>query len=310
MDVSRRNPRTLPSRYMAPHHTPAFRDFLRHLLSAVFLKPQVVDQLLEQSIEMPPLDSKLEKDLISPSGITYYATAFTHSSADADNNYEFYETIGDATLKKAIKWYLSYRFPQINCPEGSDILTRMAIKLEQKKSFADIADRLGLLPYISRNVPENMWNTKTIDSMLEDVFEAFFGVTELLLDQTYGIGVGYAVCYHLIANQLDRIDLPIDYEYLVDAKTRMKEMEDYYNKNHDMYFLKRHISTDPHTNYNVYRYELKTRIPNGRQHQEKVQIIGQPHTDELEAAESSYQWLKQNGLVKEIPKEYIRFASV
>ena len=309
MEFVKRNPKTIPSRYVAPHHTSAFRDFISRLLSAASLKPSIVDELLDQSIALPPLDATMARTLTCPSGLVYYATAFTHSSADADNNYEFYETIGDSTLKKAIKWYLSYRFPQINCPEGSDILTRMAIKLEQKKSFADIADRLGLLPFISRNVPDNMWNVKTMDSMLEDVFEAFFGVTELLLDQRYGIGVGYAVCYHLIANQLDRIDLPIDYEYLVDAKTRMKEMEDYYNKNHDMYFLKRYVSPDPQTNYNVYRYELKTRIPQGRYVHEKVQLIGSPNTDELEAAESSYQWLKHNGLVKEIPKEYIRFAS-
>lgn len=308
--MSCRNPKALPSRFIADHTANSFRDFLRNLLSAVFLKQDKVDQLLDQQIAFPPCDPTLETDLLGKKGIVFFSTAFTHSSADIDNNYEFYETIGDATLKKAIKWYLSHRFPQINCPEGSDILTRMAIKLEQKKSFADIADRLGFLKFISRNISENLWTVKTIDSILEDVFEAFFGVTELLLDQKYGIGVGYAVCYRIIANQLDRINLPIDYEFLVDAKTRMKEMEDFYNKNHDMYFLKRHISTDEQTGFNVYRYELKTKIPQGRQFRETLQVIGFPHTDELEAAESSYQWLKQNGLVKEIPKEYIKFASV
>lgn len=309
--MSYRNPKTIASRFIADHTDSKFSQFLTQLLSAASMKPDKLDELLHQPVvNLPEPDATLKKDLFSKHGIVYYATAFTHSSADHDNNYEFYETIGDATLKKAIKWYLSYRFPQINCPEGSDILTRMAIKLEQKKSFADIADRLGLMKWISRNVPDPMWTVKTIDSMLEDVLEAFFGVTELLLDQKYGIGMGYAVCYQLIANQLDRIDLPIDYEYLVDAKTRMKEMEDYYNRNHEMYFLKRHISPDPQTNYNVYRYELKTRIPQGRQYREQTQIIGHPHTDELEAAESAYQWLKVNGLVKEIPKEYIKFASV
>lgn len=273
------------------------------------MRQDKVDELLDQQIQLPSADPKLVTDLLTRTGLVYYATAFTHSSADMDNNYEFYETIGDATLKKAIKWYISYRFPQINCPEGSDILTRMAIKLEQKKSFADIADRLGFLKFISRNVPEGLWTVKTIDSMLEDVFEAFFGVTELLLDQKYGIGVGYSVCYHMIANQLDRIELPIDYEYLVDAKTRMKEMEDYYNKNHEVYFLKRYVSPDEQTGYNVFRYELKTKTPHGRQIREHTQIIGVPNTDELEAAESSYQWLKMNGLVKEIPKEYVKFAT-
>lgn len=304
-----RNPKVIPSRFLADHTDNSFHEFLANLLSAVYMRRDKVDELLDQGIAMPPPDPKVAADLLSKRGIVYFSTAFTHSSADSDNNYEFYETIGDATLKKAIKWYISYRFPQINCPEGSDILTRMAIKLEQKKSFADIADRLGFLKFISRNVPEGLWSVKTIDSMLEDVFEAFFGVTELLLDQKYGIGVGYAVCYHIIANQLDRIDLPIDYEFLVDAKTRMKEMEDYYNKNHDTYFLKRYVSPDETSGFNVYRYELKTRTPHGRQFKEHTQVIGYPNTDELEAAESSYQWLKCNGLVKEIPKEYIKFAS-
>jgi dsRNA-specific ribonuclease len=305
-----RNPKAIPPRVIVDHTDNSFRDFLANLLSAVYLRPDKVDELLDGQIALPPAHPQLAADVLNSRGIVYFSSAFTHSSADPDNNYEFYETIGDATLKKAIKWYISYRFPQINCPDGSDILTRMAIKLEQKKSFADIADRLGFLRFISRNMPDNMWNVKAIDSLLEDVFEAFFGVTELLLDQKYGIGVGYAVCYHIIANQLDKIDLPIDYEYLVDAKTRMKEMEDYYNKNHDMYFLKRYVSPDENTGYNVYRYELKTRIPQGRQYKETLQVIGVPQTDELEAAESSYQWLKVNGLVKEIPKEYIKFASV
>lgn len=305
-----RNPKSIPCRYLADHNDNSFRDFLQNLLSAVFMHKDKVDELLHSNIALPALDNSLKLHLLSKQAIVFYATAFTHSSADIDNNYEFYETIGDATLKKAIKWYISYRFPQINCPEGSDILTRMAIKLEQKKSFADIADRLGFLKFISRNIQDGLWTLKTIDSMLEDVFEAFFGVTELLLDQKYGIGVGYAVCYHLIANQLDRIELPIDYEFLVDAKTRMKEMEDFFNKNHDTYFLKRHISPDPLSGFNVFRYELRTRTPNGRQFRETNQVIGAPHTDELEAAESSYQWLKCNGLVKEIPKEYIKFASV
>lgn len=305
-----RNPKSIPSRFLADHNDNSFCDFLQNLLSAVFMHKDKVDELLRSDILLPALDDNLKLYLLSKQAIVFYATAFTHSSADIDNNYEFYETIGDATLKKAIKWYISYRFPQINCPEGSDILTRMAIKLEQKKSFADIADRLGFLKFISRNIQDGLWTLKTIDSMLEDVFEAFFGVTELLLDQKYGIGVGYAVCYHLIANQLDRIELPIDYEFLVDAKTRMKEMEDFFNKNHDTYFLKRHIAPDPASGFNVFRYELRTRTPNGRQFRETNQVIGVPHTDELEAAESSYQWLKCNGLVKEIPKEYIKFASV
>lgn len=304
-----RNPKTIPFRFIADHTDESFRTFLCNLLAAAHMKPEKLDELLDDDVKLPPASPRLVEALLSKAGIVYYSTAFTHCSADLDNNYEFYETIGDATLKKAIKWYISYRFPQINCPEGSDILTRMAIKLEQKKSFADIAYRLGFMKFISRNIPEGLWTLKTIDSMLEDVFEAFFGVTELLLDQKYGVGVGYSVCYRIIANQLDRIELPIDYEFLVDAKTRMKEMEDFYNKNHDMYFLKRYVTVDEQTGYNVYRYELKTKTPHGRQFREQLQIIGQPHNDEIEAAESAYKWLKSNGLVKEIPKEYIKFAS-
>ena len=40
--------------------------------------------------------------------------------------------------------------------------------------------------------------------MLEDVFEAFFGATQWAIDKYIGMGSGFAICYNIISNLLDK----------------------------------------------------------------------------------------------------------
>lgn len=163
--------------------------------------------------------------LLSPSSLRIYDKVFTHKTADPSNNYEFLEFLGDTTLNKSIAWYLSRRFPQLNCPAGVKILTRLKINLICKKSFGRFAKRLGFWAFVSAD--EDTRNTK-MDKTLEDVFEAFFGATETIVDERLGFGVGYHVCYGVIKNILDTEPISLKYNDLFDAKTRLKEIFDQY----------------------------------------------------------------------------------
>lgn len=184
-----------------------FKYFLKQILSLSRLRESYINVLLDQN------------------GIELYNNAFTHKTADNKNNYEFLEFLGDVTLNKSIGWYLSRRFPKLNCADGVKVLTRLKINLISKRSFAFFAKKFLFWDFISADIDTR--NNK-MDKTLEDVFEAFFGATELLIDSKIRIGAGYSICYNIISNMLDTQDISLKYEDLFDAKTRLKETFDHF----------------------------------------------------------------------------------
>lgn len=189
------------------NRTQAFRAFLKTVLSYGNLKEDIIDNVL-----------------LDDYGMSLYNSVFTHSTSDSVNNYESLEFLGDTTLNKSIAWYLSKRFPQLNCQAGVKVITRLKINLISKKSFAGFAKHLGFWPFVSCD--EETRQNK-MDKVCEDVFEAFFAATEIILDNKYHIGVGYNFCYNLIATLLDSEKLSLRYEDLFDTKTRLKELFDH-----------------------------------------------------------------------------------
>jgi dsRNA-specific ribonuclease len=184
-----------------------FTYFLRQLLSLSNLNKQYYDVLLNDN------------------GLALFDQAFTHRTADVDNNYEYLEFLGDTTLNKSIAWYLSRRFPQLNCPKGVKVLTRIKINLISKRSFSGFARRFNFWDFISADM--EVRSTK-MEKTLEDVFESFFGATELLLDTHIQQGCGYNICYNMIANMLNTVPISLKYEDLFDSKTRLKEIFDHF----------------------------------------------------------------------------------
>lgn len=264
--------------------------------------------LIERILKMGEVSKKYREELLSKESLAFYSTAFTHPSVDSDNNYEFYETLGDITLKKCIVWYFSKRFPQINCPEGVDIMSRMKMKFEQSKSFAPLAESLKFWPYVSTNV--NRDSSYLRQKILEDVFEAFFAVTEILLDKHNTMGVGYVVCYRIIAKLLDQLEIHIDWEYLVDAKTRVKEIFDYYKSRGigkiEYVKLEPEIVGEDDRVFNVLARQTRQ--------DGSIRIIGKGRGHdsadaEQDAATQAFELLKSEGITKAPPKEYIKFCS-
>lgn len=176
------------------------------------------------------LKDKYINVLTNDENMRKFSKAFTAASANSKENYEIYEQLGDVSANKFIVWYSYQRFPQLNCPLGVKVVARLRINYGAKNSFAQIADNLGFWPYISA-AEDGMdrsakYRTRHKKDLLEDVFEAFVGCTEQILDQEYRPGVGYGVIYDILSSIFDKIPISLKFEDLIDAKTRMKEIFD------------------------------------------------------------------------------------
>jgi dsRNA-specific ribonuclease len=245
------------------------------------------------------ISEKHRDEILDKEGMSIYSTAFTSPSFNNVDNYQFLEILGDSTLNKSIIWYLSRRFPFINTPDGIDILTRLKIKYIQKKSFASISEKLGFWSFIStnfnRNIQEDVTNT------LEDVLESFFGATEMIIDKKYKSGTGYKICYKIISKLLDKINISINYEELVDAKTRLKELIDH-NKHKGIGIIE-YIKFDQ-GNSSIKHIPEKGQpviIASGKSHKyEEAEQI---------AASKALDILKGQGFIKSIPDEYNKYCS-
>lgn len=161
-----------------------FVQFLRDLLSLTSLSSEEIELLTDED------------------NIQVYEQAFTSRDADPEKNYEILEWLGDGTLNKVVVWYLIRRFPDLICDAGLPVLDPMKFKLWSNETLADIATKLGFEQYINR-----ITSQKTI----ADVFEAFIGATEMLVDENIGNNLGYSICYQLLASLFNQIDLEVQH---------------------------------------------------------------------------------------------------
>ena len=190
-----------------------FKDLITSLLIKGKLKAKYIELLTNEK--------SMEK----------YGNAFTaESRMHPEENYERYEQIGDAGANHFMASYFFRRFPQLECSAGVKVVCRLRINYGAKKSFSNIATELGFWPFITcpedGNIPKRKYRNRHRKDLLEDVFEAFLGCTEHLLDQEFRHGVGYAIIYDILSNIFDKIPISLAYEDLVDAKSRLKETFD------------------------------------------------------------------------------------
>ena len=165
--------------------------------------------------------------LTSPEGMEIYGAAFTSELVDEENNYQVYEQLGDLSGNKFIVYYIYDRFPQLRCAEGVKVAARLRINLGSKNSFCSIGENYGFWDFISAT---NDLRQRKKKPLLEDVFEAFLGATEYILDQHTKVGVGYACVYKILKAIFDDIEISLKYEDLYDAKTRLKELFDIHSE--------------------------------------------------------------------------------
>ena len=182
-----------------------FKEFIASLLKKGGLKDRYIDLLTDED------------------SMKVYACAFTSELIDPVNNYQVLEQIGDLTGNKFIVNYMYDRFPQLDCVEGVKVVARLRINYGAKESFCEIARKYGFWKYISAT---NDLRQRVMKPLLEDVFEAFLGATERIIDRRKRVGVGYAIVYDILTTIFNDIDISLKYEDLYDSKTRLKELFD------------------------------------------------------------------------------------
>ena len=176
---------------------------------------------ISEFLKKSKIQQKTINELLTPEVMLMFSTALTHKSA-SDDNYEYYELIGDSLVNTCIVWYINNKFPFLRKPEYVKIVARLKINLISKKSFYQFAEKLDLWKFVTAS--EDVKNTKMKKTM-EDVFEALFGVTCIVLDRK---NKGYNGCYNILASIMDDINISLEYEDLYDSKTILKETFDLY----------------------------------------------------------------------------------
>ena len=273
----------------------AFNDFITKLLRRV------------------PYISELT---LSREDMTDFARAFTNPDVQPDptQNYELLETLGDNTLNKCVLWYLSYRFPQLNCPEAIDIITKLKISIIESHSFADIATHLGFFPYISYAKPGLNEPVGAVEKrkMLEDVFEAFFAAVELVLDRKVKPGMGFVVCSKLLSMILDERDYSLQYSKLVEPNTRLKELLDVYK---DIKVSYKIVPDGTMFKASVLQTRLIEKTPEGEaiydEHYQYLPFTGRGHSEQeakQDVSEKVLEYYKSIGISKPIPNDYLVFC--
>lgn len=183
--------------------------------------------LIGNVLKVTNISPKYMEILLEPQNMILFGDAFTSQTIDENNNYQVFEQLGDVVGNKFIVEYFYLRFPQLACAEGVKIVARLKINYGSKQSFASFAENFGFWDYISAT---NEVREKNKESLLEDVFESFLGVTEYILNSQIKHGVGYAACCILLQSIFNKKEISLRYEDLYDAKTRLKELFDLFNE--------------------------------------------------------------------------------
>jgi len=281
----------IPKQYSFGDRGESFKNFIIKLLKRSKLKNKYIEKL------------------VSNDNFQLYCNAFTHISIDNDRNYEYLEILGDVTCNKCIVWYIKDRFPQLQNSEGVKVIARLRINLVSKKNFANIAESLGFSNYISC---EQEIKDQKGKSLLEDVFEAFFGATEMLIDSIIGQGSGYGICFRILKSILDELNISLRYEDLYDPITRLKETFDFFRQQTPGRQCKliwgnmlwENIKTEKGQIVHLYQFDKTT-------NRKKLLITTDaPLLDEAKqlAASKYLKILNENGFKRPIPDYYLKIS--
>ena len=256
-------------------------------------------QLITGLLKKGKVKDKYLDILVSDTNMTLYSQAFTASTADPENNYEFYEQLGDVTANKFIVWYMSRRFPQLKCPLGVKVVARLKINYGARQTFSTIAENLGFWPFIS--AMEDARSRRKKD-LLEDCFESFVGITESILDDQYRQGVGNAIVYDILKAVFDELPISLQYNDLYDAKTRFKELMDCYPDLGNWKFRDAREDQFSTSELFIHGAGKSSCVGLGR--------ASKKSDSQQKASEEGLRTLNRRGYMKTLPEEYAKFAKM
>ena len=281
-----------------------FKKLIENLLISGGVSSDLVGQNSDEK-SLPVVSKKYREQLLDDASMTYFRTAFTHVTEDANNNYETLEFLGDLTFNKCVGWYLPRRFPQLFDPEATDILTRLKIFIIQSKQMGTLAEKVGFLKFIHYDPSSLEFKKTNTQKILEDVFESCFGAIEWVLDSRLKIGVGYTICYGIISKILDSEKYSLRFSDLVDAITRLKEIFDKFKYLGTIQYITIKESAP------LLHVRIKQTMPNGH-----TRILGEaqdPHdlsSAKQSAAEQAIDILAREGIKHPDEGKYEKFCNL
>lgn len=251
---------------------------------------QFIRKILQRSISNEVIDKLLERFQ------EVFKAVFTTKEIDRNFNYEFFEQLGDLTINKFIVTYASRKFPHLRSSNGVGVLAKIRILYGSKEELSKLTEKFGFNRHIICTKAEAADNNKLM-SILEDVFEAFFGAVEFTMDKMYGNGIGYITAYKILESMYDEIDLNIDYEVLVDFKSRLNELKDEHKigiRYQDIKNADETFTSKIHLTYGDYNDVI---IATGTSPVKK--------NAQTAAAEEALKWISENlNIVKYVPNKY------
>lgn len=137
-------------------------------------------------------------------------------------NYEYWEILGDALLTKLVVWYIPKRFPQLRNKEGVQLISQLKAQIISCQSYASLAMKLKFHEIIDI-CPELMMDMPV--SLLEDVFEAFFGFTEHYWNVYTKSNQGHVLCSKILTTLLDKEQYSLEFEDLFDPIQRLVQLQ-------------------------------------------------------------------------------------
>lgn len=165
------------------------------------------------------IEEKYKKTLLSDLSLSYFSTAFTHYTADSQNNYNFLKVLGHISFQKNIVWYLSRKKIILDKTKLDKIITDYKNRLIKSLGKLMISNIFDYITIDKKSKSTESENEKVVQSVLE----AFFGAVELVLDRTYSIGTGNQVVYQSITSLFDKY-IELEETIEKDPKTALNEI--------------------------------------------------------------------------------------
>ena len=195
-------------------------QFRQYIKTPLFHLLEKRSGMTTQAINMYLTDENLKQ----------FANAFTHPSFDDVNNYEYYETLGDATLNKCMVWYFHRRFPELKKQQGANkIMTNLKTQNVARDKFSELSKRLEFQNYIRFKAIEDP-KRKMINvldkKMLTDVFESVMGCLEDVIDNTEKIpGLGATPVYNILSTLMDQDrSITLEMAKVAEPKTQLLQL--------------------------------------------------------------------------------------
>lgn len=251
---------------------------------------------IQYLIQYTQLNTAQKAALVTPECLSAWQQAFTHKSADPDVNYEVFEQLGDITFNKSLVWYFHRKYSVLNNEMGVKVVARLRIVYGSRKFLAALAQRYKFPAWIRLSTKKT--SAGKLEAVYEDVFEAFIGALEYLVDVHIQPGLGYISANNFITHALNESVIDFAYENLFDAKTRLKEVVDMHN------------SKLTQLKYTVFGGVLSIHVCAGSAGKSVTlateKVFGKQAEAEQLASETAIRCLESMGYSKPVPEEYRR----